>query len=53
MLFEAGFDFGLQNNAPSGLGYTTTINLSFAQLEYLFSDYTGGLAAPRTKSEFD
>ena len=39
VLFEAGFDFGVQNNAPNSAGYTTTINLSFAQLDYLFSDY--------------
>lgn len=39
VLFEAGFDFGLQNNAPASSGYTTTINLSFAQLDYMVSDY--------------
>lgn len=39
VLFEAGFDFILQNNAPASPGYTTTVNLSFAQLDYLFSDY--------------
>ena len=39
ILFEAGFDFILQNNAPNSPGSTTTINLSFAQLDYLFSDY--------------
>jgi hypothetical protein len=39
VLFEAGFDFILQNNAPASAGYTTTINLSFAQLDYMFSDY--------------
>src|SRR6266700_5795752 len=38
VLFEAGFDFGLQNNATGG-GATTTINLSFAQLDYLMNDY--------------
>ena len=38
VLFEAGFDFGLQNNATGG-GATTTINLSFAQLDYLINDY--------------
>lgn len=37
VLFEAGFDFGLQNNA--GGGATTTVNLSFAQLDYLMNDY--------------
>src|SRR6202023_2359601 len=39
VLFEAGFDFVLQNNAPAGSGATTTINLSFAQLDYLMNDY--------------
>jgi len=39
VLFEAGFDFGLQNNAPGSSGYTTTLNLSFAQLDYLINDY--------------
>ena len=39
VLFEAGFDFGLQNNAPASSGYTTTVNLSFAQLDYIFNDY--------------
>ena len=39
ILFEAGFDFGLQNNAPGGSGYTTTVNLSFAQLDYVMNDY--------------
>jgi hypothetical protein len=38
VLFEAGFDFALQNNAKDG-GATTTINLSFAQLDYLINDY--------------
>jgi len=38
VLFEAGFDFALQNNAEGG-GATTTINLSFAQLDYLMNDY--------------
>jgi hypothetical protein len=40
ILFEAGFDFVLQNNAPNGSGYTTTINLSFAQLDYVMCDYS-------------
>ena len=39
ILFEAGFDFILQNNAPNGGGYATTVNLSFAQLDYVFNDY--------------
>lgn len=39
VLFEAGFDFGLQNNAPGSSGYTTTLNLSFAQLDYVLGDY--------------
>jgi hypothetical protein len=39
ILFESGFDFILQNNAPNGGGYTTTVNLSFAQLDYVMNDY--------------
>jgi len=39
ILFEAGFDFIIQNNAPGGSGYTTTVNLSFATLDYLIHDY--------------
>jgi len=39
ILFEAGFDINLQNNAPGSAGATTSLNLSFAQLDYLFSDY--------------
>ena len=39
ILFESGFDFGLQNNAPNSPGYTTTVNLSFAQLDYVANDY--------------
>ena len=39
ILFEAGFDYVLQNNAPGSGGYTTTLNLSFAQLDYLVNDY--------------
>src|SRR3984893_10749432 len=39
VLFEAGFDFIIQNNAPGGSGYSTTINLSFATIDYLINDY--------------
>ncbi len=39
VLFEAGFDFGLQNNATNSPGAATTINLSFAQLDYVVNDY--------------
>jgi hypothetical protein len=39
VLFEAGFDFALQNNAPASAGSTTTVDLSFAQLDYLLNDY--------------
>ncbi len=43
VLFEAGFDFGLQNSDRSspagGGGASTTINLSFAHLDYLMNDY--------------
>jgi hypothetical protein len=37
ILFEAGFDTTLQNN--DGGGYSTTFNLSFAQLDYVINDY--------------
>jgi hypothetical protein len=39
VLFEAGFDFIIQNNAPGAPGYTTTVNLSFATIDYLLNDY--------------
>lgn len=43
VLFESGFDFILQNNPqdsnPSTPGNTTTLNLSFAQLDYVVNDY--------------
>ena len=39
ILFEAGFDTTIANNAPNGGGYTTTFNLSFAQLDYVVNDY--------------
>ena len=42
VLFEAGFDTTLANNAPntnSNSGYTTTFNLTFAQLDYVMTDY--------------
>ena len=39
ILFEAGFDSTLQNNATNSPGYTTTFNLSFAQLDYVMNDY--------------
>jgi len=39
VLFETGFDFALQNNAPASAGASTTINLSFAHLDYLINDY--------------
>lgn len=39
ILFEAGFDVNLQNNAPGSSGTTTSIGLSFAQMDYLFNDY--------------
>ena len=39
VLFEAGFDINLQNNAPNSPGFTTSVNLSFAQLDYLVNDY--------------
>jgi hypothetical protein len=39
VLFEAGVDIALQNNAPGDSGATTTFDLSFAQLDYLYNDY--------------
>jgi len=39
VLFEVGFDFALQNNAPTSAGATTTINICFGQLVYLINDY--------------
>ena len=43
VLFEAGFDVMLNNNAnPDGTrapGSGTTVSLSFAQLDYMFNDY--------------
>jgi hypothetical protein len=39
ILFEAGFDTTIANNAPNSSGYTTTFNLSFAQLDYVLNDY--------------
>jgi hypothetical protein len=39
ILFEAGFDTTIQNNAPNSAGYSTTFNLSFAQLDYVMNDY--------------
>jgi hypothetical protein len=48
ILFEAGFDTTLQNN--DGGGYSTTFNLSFAQLDFVINDYvtlaTGELLIP-------
>jgi hypothetical protein len=39
ILYEAGFDTTIQNNATNSPGYTTTFNLSFAQLDYVMNDY--------------
>jgi hypothetical protein len=39
ILFEAGFDTTLQNNAPTSPGYSTSFDLSFAQLDYVMNDY--------------
>jgi hypothetical protein len=39
ILFEAGFDTTIQNNAPNGGGYNTSFDLSFAQLDYVMNDY--------------
>jgi hypothetical protein len=40
VLFEAGFDIINNNNAaPRGPGYSTSVNLTFASLDYLLNDY--------------
>ena len=39
VLFEAGFDYTIQNNAPGSSGYATTLNLSFATIDYIINDY--------------
>lgn len=44
ILFEAGFDVTLQNGSngatpPHDAGSSTTVSLSFAQLDYLINDY--------------
>jgi hypothetical protein len=43
VLFEAGFDITLQNNTDQNghraAGSSTAVDLSFAQLDYLFNDY--------------
>jgi hypothetical protein len=44
ILFEVGVDITLQNNAPDGAGATTTFDLSFAQLDYLYNDYVSVVA---------
>jgi hypothetical protein len=39
ILFEAGFDTTLQNNAPNSAGSSTSFDLSFAQMDYVINDY--------------
>lgn len=39
VLFEAGFDTTLANNAPNSPGVGTSFDLSFAQLDYVMNDY--------------
>ena len=39
ILFEAGFDFTLANNAPASSGTSYGFDLSFATLDYLLNDY--------------
>lgn len=39
VLFEAGFDFTLANNAPASAGTGYGFDLSFATLDYLLNDY--------------
>ena len=44
VLFEAGFDFTLANNAPASAGTAYGFDLSFATLDYMFNDYLTVLA---------
>jgi hypothetical protein len=44
VLFEAGFDFTLANNAPASSGTSFGFDLSFATLDYLLNDYVTVLA---------
>jgi len=39
ILFEAGFDFVLQNGGLPDGGTNTSVSLTFAQLDYLYNDY--------------
>ena len=39
ILFEAGFDTFLGNNAPNSAGNSTSFQLSFAHLDYVVNDY--------------
>ena len=43
VLFEAGFDIGLNNNTDAtgnrAAGSSTSVNLSFGQMDYLLNDY--------------
>lgn len=43
VLFEAGFDIGLQNNVDDNGNHTggssTAVDVSFAQLDYMYNDY--------------
>jgi len=39
VLFEAGFDVALANNATNSAGASTGVDLSFAQLDYFVNDY--------------
>lgn len=44
ILFEAGFDFTLANNAPSSSGTTYGFDLSFATIDYFLNDYVTVMA---------
>ncbi len=44
VLFEAGFDIGLQNDAPASPGASTVLDLSFAQMDYAANDYVTAVA---------
>jgi hypothetical protein len=39
VLFEAGFDFTLANNAPTAPGTVFSFDLSFATIDYFMNDY--------------
>jgi hypothetical protein len=44
VLFEAGFDFLLANNAPTSAGTSYGFDVSFATIDYLLNDYVTVMA---------